>query len=376
MREGLIRCRPLGISGRRAAVPGALALAGGPLAFSACEVIRRSEPGRIRRLSVSAAEFMERAIADRWMSATEAWDLLDRLSAPRAAFAGLTLERPQVMGVINVTPDSFSDGGDRFDSARAVDDGLAMLEAGATILDVGGESTRPGAEPVPIEEEMRRTIPVVRRLVEAGARVSIDTRRATIMRAAIDAGAAILNDVTALTGDPMSLRLAAESGLPVVLMHMQGEPRTMQANPSYEDVALDVYDWLEARVLDCESAGIPRSKIAVDPGIGFGKTIEHNLQLLEQLSMLHGLGCAIVLGVSRKSFIGRLSRDEPPKGRVPGSLAALLSGLERGVQIVRVHDVPETTQAVEVWRAIAGAAPDSDPEPALVPEDEQATATG
>ena len=375
MREGL-RCRPLGISGRQATVPGALALAGGPLAFCACEVVRRPEPGKIVRISVSAAEFMERAISERWTSATEAWDLLDRLSAPRPAFAGLPTGRPQIIGVLNVTPDSFSDGGDRFDSGRAVADGLAMREAGAAILDVGGESTRPGAEPVPIEEEMRRVIPVVRRLAEAGALVSVDTRRATVMRAAIEAGAKVINDVTALSGDPLSLRVAAESGLAVVLMHMQGEPRTMQADPRYEDAPLEVYDWLEARVLACEEAGIPRARIAVDPGIGFGKALTHNLQILEQLALLHGLGCPIVLGVSRKSFIGRLSRDEPPKARVPGSLAALLAGLERGAQIVRVHDVPESVQASEVWRAIATAAPESDPAPVQASDEGPAAASG
>ena len=373
MREGL-RCRPLGISGRQAAVPGALALAGGPLAFSACEVIRRSGSGRTTRLPVSAAEFMERAISERWMSATEAWELLDRLSAPRPPFAGLSMDRPRVMGVINVTPDSFSDGGDRFDSGQAAADGLAMREAGAEILDVGGESTRPGADPVPIEEEMRRVIPVVRRLAEAGARVSIDSRRATVMRAAVEAGAEVINDVTALSGDPLSLRVAAESGLPVVLMHMQGEPQTMQADPRYEDAAIDVYDLLEERVRACEEAGIPRARIAVDPGIGFGKTLAHNLEILEQLALLHGLGCPIVLGVSRKSFIGRLSRDEPPKARVPGSLAALLAGIARGAQIVRVHDVPETVQALEVWRAIAQARPLDDPEPALAGKPAAATA--
>ena len=356
-----LRCRPLGISTRQASVPGALALAGGPLAFSACEAIYRGDDGRIARTAVSAAEFMERSIAERWVSATEAWTLLDRLSAPRLAFCGLTFERPRIMGVVNVTPDSFSDGGDRFDPDQAYAAGLAMAEAGADLVDVGGESTRPGAEPVPIEEEMRRVVPVVRALAQAGVTVSIDSRRAMVMRASLEAGAKLINDVTALGGDPLSLGTAAESGAPVVLMHMQGEPQTMQENPQYEDVALEVHDWLAWRIAECEAAGIPRSRIAVDPGIGFGKTVAHNLQLLEQVALLHGLGCPIVLGASRKSFIGKLSRGEPAKERLPGSLAAVLAGLERGVQIVRVHDVPETVQAIGIWRAIVTAVPEAAP---------------
>ena len=351
-------CRPLAISARPAALASALPMAGGPLAFSACEAIRRPAPGRIERATVATAELIERAIGERWASAPEAWELLDRLSTPRPAFAGLAMSRPQIMGVINVTPDSFSDGGDNFAPERAIEAGLAMREAGAAILDVGGESTRPGAEAVPAEEEMRRVMPVVRGLVKAGALVSIDSRRAVVMRAALQAGAKLVNDVTGLTGDIGSLGTVAKSGASVVLMHMQGEPQTMQKAPHYEDVALDVYDWLAARIEACEAAGIARARIAVDPGIGFGKTLSHNLQLLEQLALFHGLGCPIVLGVSRKSFIGKLSSEETAKQRLPGSLAAALAGLERGAQIIRVHDVAETAQAVAVWRAIVEAKPE------------------
>jgi dihydropteroate synthase len=208
---------------------------------------------------------------------------------------------------------------------------------------------------VPVEEELRRVIPVIESLAQEGVRVSIDTRRARVMREASQAGASIINDITGLTGDPESLKAAAATGRPVVLMHIQGDPRTMQQNPTYEDPALDVYDWLAGRVEACEAAGIPRSRIAVDPGIGFGKNLEHNLLILEQLALFHGLGCPILLGVSRKSFIGRLSRGEAPKERMPGSLAAAIAGLQRGVQILRVHDVAETRQAVAVWRAITTA---------------------
>ncbi len=351
-------CRPLAISVRSSAPASALPLAGGPLAFSACEAIRRPAPGRIERSTVATAELIEQAIGERWASAPEAWELLDRLSNPRPAFAGLGMSRPRVMGVINVTPDSFSDGGDHFEPGRAIEAGLAMREAGAAILDVGGESTRPGAEPVPAEEEMRRVMPVVRGLAKAGALVSIDSRRSVVMRAALEAGARIVNDVTGLTGDPVSLGAVAQSGAAVVLMHMQGEPRSMQKAPRYEDVALDVYDWLEARVAACEAAGIARARIAVDPGIGFGKTMAHNLQLLEQLALFHGLGCPVVLGVSRKSFIGKISGESEAKRRLAGSLAAALAGLERGAQIVRVHDVAETAQAFAVWQAIVEAKPE------------------
>ena len=275
--------------------------------------------------------------------------LLQRLSASRPPVAGLDLDRPRIMGVVNVTPDSFSDGGDRFDSGRAVADGLAMVEAGADIIDVGGESTRPGAAAVPIDEELRRVLPVVKALAEQGARVSIDTRRAQVMAEAATAGAAILNDVTALSGDPESVSVAAQSGLPVILTHMQGEPQSMQAAPRYNHVSLDVFDYLIERIGVCEEAGIPRSRLIVDPGIGFGKTLDHNLRLLSDLALLHGTGCAVLLGVSRKSFIAKIDGPCEAKARLPGSLAAMLNGIRQGVQIVRVHDVAETRQALAVW---------------------------
>ena len=276
-------------------------------------------------------------------------ELLQCFSAPRASVAGLELDRPRIMGVVNVTPDSFSDGGERFDSGRAVADGLAMIEAGADIIDIGGESTRPGAAPVPVEEELRRVLPVVKGLAAQGARVSIDTRWARVMAEAAAAGAAILNDVTALSGDPESLSVAAQSELPVVLMHMQGEPQTMQADPQYEQVSLDVFDYLTERIEACAAAGIPRDRLIVDPGVGFGKTLAHKLRLLNDLALLHGTGCAILLGVSRKSFITKIDGPCEAKERLPGSLAAMLYGIRQGVQIVRVHDVAETRQALAVW---------------------------
>jgi dihydropteroate synthase len=270
-------------------------------------------------------------------------------------FAGLSLDRPLIMGVINVTPDSFSDGGDAFATESALERGRRLLDEGADILDVGGESTRPGAATVSLDEELSRVLPVVGELAGQGAVVSIDTRHAPVMEAAVAAGAAIINDVTALSGDPRSLEVAASTRASVILMHMLGEPGTMQDDPRYDDVAVDIRDYLAARVAACEAAGIERARIAIDPGIGFGKTVRHNVEIINRLSLFGDLGCPVVLGVSRKSFIGRLSGTESPKARVPGSLAAALAGVARGARIVRVHDVAETRQALSVWSAIEGA---------------------
>ncbi|WP_019644594.1 dihydropteroate synthase [Novispirillum itersonii] len=284
------------------------------------------------------------------------WGMVKRRLAAvegrRPAFAGLDMARPHVMGIVNVTPDSFSDGGDHFDPGTAVQRGLEMLAAGATVLDVGGESTRPGADPVSPQEEIRRVVPVIRAFADRGAVVSIDTRHAVVMEAAVAAGAAILNDVTGLLGDPDSLPTAVRLGKPVMLMHMQGEdPRTMQADPSYPHAPVAVFEALARRVEACLAAGISREALCVDPGIGFGKTVEHNAALMRTLGMLHGLGCPVLLGASRKSFIGRLAGVDRPKDRLPGSLTAAIRGWEQGVQIVRVHDVAETVQALKVWQA-------------------------
>ncbi len=360
-----ITLRPVAIEAGPAP-PGALPLAGGPYRFALCEAVVRDTSGPSSKTGPKerARDLIAPSEASAWAArfgpdaVAQAEGLLAALTAPRPPFAGLPLARPRLMGILNVTPDSFSDGGDRFDPGRAVADGLAMVEVGAAILDVGGESTRPGAEPVDEAEELRRTLPVVRALVAGGALVSIDTRRARVMAAALDAGARIVNDVTALGGDPRSLATVAESEASVVLMHMRGEPRTMQAAPSYADAPLDIHDFLAARVEACVAAGIPRARIAVDPGIGFGKSLNHNLKVIDQVAVLHDLGCALVLGVSRKSFIAKALSEAggavPPKARLPGSLAAGLAGLARGVQILRVHDVAETAQALALWGTIQG----------------------
>ncbi len=269
-----------------------------------------------------------------------------------ATYAGLKLSRPLVMGVINATPDSFSDGGDAYGADDAIARGIALIEQGADIIDVGGESTRPGADPLPQSEEISRIKPVVAALAAHGAVVSIDTRHAGVMEAAIEAGATIVNDVTALSGDARSLDVVSGADVSLALMHMLGDPTTMQDDPRYDDVVGDIRGYLEGRLEACEKAGMKRAEIAIDPGIGFGKTVTHNLQLLKHLDAFADLGAPLLLGVSRKSFIARLSKDEPPKQRVAGSIAAALAGIARGANIIRVHDVAETAQAIAVWQAI------------------------
>jgi len=279
-----------------------------------------------------------------------------RLCASRPAVCGLALDRPRIMGVLNVTPDSFADGGRHAALPAALAHARALAEAGADILDIGGESTRPGAEPVPPAGEAARVVPVIAALRAEGVvlPISIDTRNAATARAAFDAGADLLNDVSALAHDPASLSLAAASGRAVCLMHAKGDPRTMQDAPDYDDVLLDVMDFLAARIALAEAAGIPRTRLLVDPGIGFGKTAAHNLALIRNLSLLHDLGCAILFGASRKRFIGALGGAPDPDDRLPGSLAVALEALRQGAQVLRVHDVKETRQAVALWSALNG----------------------
>ena len=286
---------------------------------------------------------------------------IEHLSSPRAPLelgpqGSFSVSRPRLMGILNVTPDSFSDGGETFEHNLAVNKGADLVQDGAAIIDVGGESTRPGSEPVPLEEELRRVVPVVERLNAAGHLVSIDTRKATVMDQALQNGARILNDVSALTHDAKSLDLAAKVTAPVVLMHAQGEPQTMQVEPAYEDVVLDVFDFLASRLAVCEAAGIGRDRVILDPGIGFGKTVQHNLTLLNNLSLFHALGCPLLLGASRKRFIGALSQEEAADQRLAGSLAAFAQGYYQGVQIFRVHDVAESTQMLSVLQGLSDAA--------------------
>lgn len=276
------------------------------------------------------------------------------LTALPASFCGLDWTRPRIMGILNVTPDSFSDGGHfaGFDAARA--HAAELVAAGADILDIGGESTRPGAVEVPVADEIARTAPLIRALRSDGVRVpiSIDTRKAAVAAAAIEAGADIVNDVSALTWDRDMGRVVAQAGVPICLMHAQGTPQTMQRNPQYSDVRLDVYDWLAEALSRAQAAGIAPARVILDPGIGFGKTLEHNLALIQHLGMLHGLGCVILLGASRKRFIGVLSGVDDAQARMAGSLAVALQGAAQGAQILRVHDVAETRQALALWQAL------------------------
>lgn len=279
---------------------------------------------------------------------------VSRLSDPRPLLPGLPTDRPLVMGIVNATPDSFSDGGTLNGVAGAVARAQAMVEGGADILDIGGESTRPGATVVPVSEEITRTAPVISAIREAGIAtpISIDTRKAEVARAALAAGADIVNDVSALSWDPDLVNVVAEARCPVCLMHAQGTPQTMQDDPRYDDVLTEVFEYLAERINHAVEAGIARNCIIADPGIGFGKTQSHNLQLLRALSVFHSLGVAILLGASRKRFIGTISGVEDAAKRVPGSLAVALMAAAQGAQIVRVHDVDETVQALALWRAL------------------------
>lgn len=314
---------------------GALPLAGGPLMFDRIEVLARNAAPRI-------------ILADQAPA-----DVLERLTATRAPIAGLDMARPNIMGILNVTPDSFTDGGQHNAPDAALRHAQQMQGQGADLIDVGGESTRPGALTVAADDEIARTAPVIAALRAAGMTlpISIDTRKTAVARAAVDAGATLVNDVSGFTFDDTLASFCAAHDLPVCVMHAQGDPQTMQQNPRYDDVLLDVYDFLEARIATLESAGIPRARIITDPGIGFGKTQSHNLTLLARLSLFHGLGCPILLGASRKKFVATLGHAPDPRDRVYGSVAVALAGAAQGVQILRVHDVFATRSALTLWQA-------------------------
>ncbi|MDB5416398.1 MAG: dihydropteroate synthase [Rubritepida sp.] len=280
---------------------------------------------------------------------------LDRLTRAPQLFAGIARHRarPLVMGIVNCTPDSFSGDGLGAGHQAAIAQGHAMLEAGADILDIGGESTRPNAPPVTVEEELARILPVIRALATS-APVSVDTRHARTMAAALDAGAEMVNDVSALRHDGDALRVISQARCPVILMHARTlDPRTMQQDIHYEDVALEVARFLEGRVATLETLGIPRGRIAIDPGIGFGKRIEDNLALIARLPLLANLGCTILLGASRKGFIGRVTGVKTAGERVAGSLAVAIAAAAQGAHILRVHDVAETVQALKIGEALA-----------------------
>ena len=265
----------------------------------------------------------------------------------------LVLDRPRVMGIVNITPDSFSDGGEHDTLEAAVAHGVRLAEEGADILDVGGESTRPGANKVPLDEELRRVVPLIRRLREATSLpISVDTYKPEVMRAAVEAGAGMINDIYGLRQEG-ALDAAASLGVPVVLMHMQGEPRSMQAAPQYDDVVAEVHRFLAERLFAAEMAGIPKKRMVVDPGFGFGKDTAHNLSLLAQLERFVELGVPVLAGLSRKRSIGEITGRESPRDRVAGSVAAHLIAAQRGAKLLRVHDVAATADALKVWNAVA-----------------------
>jgi dihydropteroate synthase len=281
------------------------------------------------------------------------WKALTSARAPlQVGERTVRLDQPQVMGIVNATPDSFSDGGQFADAAAAAAAGADMAAEGAAIVDVGGESTRPGAKPVWEGDEIERIAPVIRQLVGGGVAVSVDTRKADVMTAAIEAGARMINDVSALTYDGRSAGVIAASAVPVVLMHHKGPPETMQDDPHYDDVLVEIYLWLEERIAAAEAAGVARERILIDPGFGFGKKLAHNLELMNGLALFHSLGCAMVVGASRKRTIGALSGEAPVEKRLGGSIAFALKAVEQGVQLLRVHDVFETVQALRVWRGM------------------------
>lgn len=333
-----------------AAEGAALPLAGGPLAFTGARV-SEGDPGDLASSHVSAHDLLASKEGD-------LRDLVERVTAPRGTFAGLALDRPLIMGVVNVTPDSFSDGGDAATADAAIARARKLAADGADILDIGGESTRPRARPVSADEELGRIMPVIEALKDGATPISVDTRNAAVMRAAVQAGAAVINDVTALTHDPESLETAAKSRAAVVLMHAKGDPSTMQDDPAYLDVVAEVYDVLAARIAAAEEAGMARRLLAVDPGFGFGKTFAHNMELFENLAVFHGLGVPLLIGASRKSFVGRITGRKEPKERVSGSIGMALAALAQGVQMVRVHDVAETRDAVRGWLNARGQAGD------------------
>jgi dihydropteroate synthase len=319
-------------------------LAGGMQWFAGYEVIEGSA-----KRTISIAEF------DRTLGANDerAAELHATITRPRTALTLgeriLRFDQPSVAGILNVTPDSFSDGGEQNDPVAA---GVAMAAAGAALIDVGGESTRPGAELVWEEDEKQRVEPVVRGLARAGTLVSVDTRKAMVMEAALAAGASIVNDVAALSWDDRALEVVAKAGCPVVLMHSPEPAKGPHGGSGYGNVLTDVYDWLDARIAAVVAGGVDRAKIIVDPGIGFGKSLQDNLSLLNGLAMFHGLGCPLMLGASRKRVIGALSNEAAADQRLGGSITLALKGAEAGVQLLRVHDVPETVQALKVWRGL------------------------
>jgi dihydropteroate synthase len=337
-------------------------LAGGLLWFSMVEIVTMDDTRR-DSIALVPVEGIDTAIGrlphEVRESAQAAWSHVTGTRAPiRLGERVIRFDQPQIAAILNLTPDSFSDGG-RFDGdpEAAADEGFAMAAAGAAIVDVGGESTRPGSKPVWEGDETLRILPVIQRLAGGGTALSVDTRKAAVMEAALAAAPVMINDVSALTFDTLAAEVIARSGCPIVLMHHLGPPETMQDSPHYDrPVPFEVFDWLEGRIAAAMAAGIDRANIMIDPGIGFGKNVQHNLQLMNGLALLHGLGCPIMVGASRKRFIGALANEAPVDQRLGGSIGLAMKAADQGAQMLRVHDVAETVQALRVWRGLRDAA--------------------
>ncbi|MBL4601797.1 MAG: dihydropteroate synthase [Emcibacteraceae bacterium] len=331
-------------------------IASGSIYFSTLKVIIRSVDD-IKEEIISVADLPSYLEASSYDVRNDIIRLLHNIESKRPVLKlanGLELNwnKPIIQGVLNVTPDSFSDGGQYHDIEKSISHAREMVLAGAEIIDIGGESTKPGAKPVSIDEEKHRVIPVIKELNDLKIPLSIDSRNSEVMEKAISDGVHIINDVSALSHDPESIKIVKKCGVPVILMHAQGTPDIMQDSPKYNDVLLDIYDYLEAQINFCLEAGIAKNKIIIDPGIGFGKTLSHNLNILANLAIFHGLGVPLLIGVSRKSFIGEITGEGAAENRFPGSIAAALTCLDQGAQIIRVHDVAQTKQALSVWYAI------------------------
>jgi dihydropteroate synthase len=324
-------------------------LAGGLNWFASVELLKVENDRRVSS-EIVPVEGIEGRFDD---DLAAQWSALTSTRAPlQLGERTVRLDQPQVMGIVNATPDSFSDGGQFADANAAAEAGADMAGQGAAIIDVGGESTRPGAKPVWEGDEIERITPIIRQLTAGGAAVSADTRKADVMTAALEAGARLINDVSALTYDDRSAGVVAAAGVPVVLMHHKGKPETMQDDPRYDDVLVEIYQWFEERIEAAAEGGVARDKILIDPGFGFGKNVAHNLELMNGLALFHSLGCPIVVGASRKRTIGALSGEAPADRRIAGSIAFALKAAEQGVQILRIHDVFETVQALRIWRGL------------------------
>lgn len=362
-----IYIRPIAFAQSPQSEEGEAVRLGGSMVWASRFALIVRENGRaVSRERVSAAD-IARALgalpADLGAEAEAQWANLRKVHAPlqlRLKGGGartIRFEHPQVMGILNMTPDSFSDGGQFLDNAQiAADHAAAMLESGAAIIDVGGESTAPGAGAVWEGDELKRVVPMIERLAAMSAAISLDTRRPAVMEAGLAAGAHIINDVSALRYDPRSLELAAASGAPVVLMHAPGKADDLHSDGDYDDVVLDVFDWLAVQRDVALAAGMAPQNILLDPGIGFGKTVAQNLALMNGLELFHGLGQPLLVGASRKRMIGALSNEAPAQERLGGSITLALRAMDAGAHVLRVHDVPETMQAIRVWRGLRDAA--------------------